>query len=61
MSLSSLQWTMRTQVMLALSTGKTFAVYAQRVTVCPKEFDSTTLSHVRSLAQRQNFYTFWIM
>ena len=27
-------------------------------TVCPKELDSTTLSHVRSLAQQQNFYTF---
>ena len=27
-------------------------------TVCPKELDSTTLSHVWSLAQQQNFYTF---
>jgi len=32
--------------------------FFEKCTVCPKEFDSTTLSHVRSLAQHQNFYTF---
>ena len=41
MVLSSLQWTMRTQVMLALSLGKNFAVYQS---IPPLSLDKSFLS-----------------